>query len=596
MTLPPLGENDDCTALNDWLDKMHHRSGDGLSSTDRLHQEKVFTNLVYQVYALLRFAKVGGKNLTQLRSLFDSRLNMTIHGSDTGSWRESAQGDLSVCKDILYEFKAFTAEIVPVGFKELQHLRYWLCTIFSCTALASHAITKRVILRLRVCCMLYFCLCLDLIDFGIFSEDEMINLYWVTMTMIFARFFGNGEDGMVGSEMDASPQERWWSKMRQIATRYTLRGGMAARSADGSANFDFDAVLFQVFTRGDGLRVWEKERGRRDLGGNTKEAEAKKQSSRFLNVDTDLFVPKAMLAKGRCFERWRGDMEEVHDLKEGIDFQTHADGRVVYFANNAGESVIDEAKFDASLPACLSVVGATKMLKTLVVSTEAGANSDSKVFWDIVVGMRYRFGDGRIHRSPDKASRVVLSGAECQRMARLYYKADADGGMGVAQPTGISKWKAQAWVNELARLQSAHGWLESFEAEQATGLGASEWPLELRGDEEDFIDISLDEDEEEQEEQEEEEDVVTVAALPPLVELTQEAMWVQHGIASSDIESNSAAAQLTAVVAIAERAALVADDADFDEAGVRVRRASSRRNAGRPRTAFIPDLDNLAHQ
>ena len=67
--------------------------------------------------------------------------------------------------------------------------------------------------------------------------------------------------------------------------------------------------------------------------------------------------------------------------------------------------------------------------------------------------------------------------------------------------------------------------MDSFEAVQASGLGASEWSID--------------------EEEEDGGDAVAAAALQPIAGLTQEAMWAQHGIASTDIESNSAVAQLT---------------------------------------------------
>ena len=218
---------DQVGGLGTWLSTLMMQSGDGKMGVELLHQQKVFLNIIYMYRELLKFSATPGQSMTTLQERFDTKLTKFLCCADLGgSWKDKCKSNMAVGKDMLFNHfeKLFTADIVPYAREEFVWVRHCLCTIFACCLLPAERVTPGVRRRVEAACCTYYALVLDLIQFGIYTEEEMVNLYFIQVGVVIARSFGSG-GGMILRESIAEVQERFWKKLRDIARNQTARGG-----------------------------------------------------------------------------------------------------------------------------------------------------------------------------------------------------------------------------------------------------------------------------------------------------------------------------------------------------------------------------------
>lgn len=449
--------------------------------------------------------------MTTLQERFDTKLTKFLCCADLGgSWKDKCKSNMAVGKDMLFNHfeKLFTADIVPYAREEFVWVRHCLCTIFACCLLPAERVTPGVRRRVEAACCTYYALVLDLIQFGIYTEEEMVNLYFIQVGVVIARSFGSG-GGMILRESIAEVQERFWKKLRDIARNQTARGGGHGAQhrkqqqrpaqqqpegdemeADGGGKsrptFDVEPVEREIMARYDVGQLWQCERGSTGGAGATSVAGINSRCGpRWLDeqavLETEWVVPVCMFAAGRCMAE---DWDTVVRVMgwEGSAYHTATNGdRIVHCCESAGPGRIPD------LPTMTVCAG---VCETDSVVVEKSGQNKVSVYWAGERVIRRTGVGGAILETKITLPKRPLcaSGGPAKNVVRqlceAFYLPAERGGVAAQRPVGISN--AEGWKQELFRLAcTEHSWDDVAETdiciERIGGSAADGWPPALTG-------------------------------------------------------------------------------------------------------------------
>eukprot|EP01047_Picozoa_sp_COSAG01_P041935 COSAG01_NODE_3632_length_5845_cov_9.676297_2_plen_832_part_00 len=516
--LAPDSEIVDEGGIGTWLSTLMMQSGEGKMSVELLHQQKVFLNIIYMYRAMLKFSATTETSLTTLQDRFDATLTAWLCCEDLGgSWKDKCKSNMAIGKDMLFNYfdALFTVDIVPYAREEFVWVRYCLCTIFACCSLPAEQVTTAVRRRVEAACTTYYALVLDLISFGIYTEEEMVNLYFIQVGVVIARAFGS--DGcMILREAIAQVQEQFWKSLRETARRFTARGGGHYKnkeqgaqpigedggSTDGADNTNStgntskksrpvwqpEPVTREIMGRHDVRQLWNCEHGSTGGGAGASSVAGinERCGPRWLAdndiLDTDWVIPACMFESGRCMAR------EWETVVKVMGWQAST-----YNTDESGDLII--ACSDSSSPGqkptlpTMTVCAGVRETDTLVVEPHGQKHA---VYWRGLRVIRRTGLGGTVLQSevhlPQRHLRA--SGTIAENAVRKYcgyfYRSEAEGGVAAQKPASIGQLKADGWRQELFRLVDAHTWdaiaeAADVELERIGGSAAEGWPPALQG-------------------------------------------------------------------------------------------------------------------
>jgi hypothetical protein len=322
--------------LGTWLNNLMMRSGDGTLNVELLHQMKVFLNLIYMNREILKFSATATVSLTSLHDKFDRRLTQFLCTAGLGgSWKDKCSSNMAIGKDMIFNHfdVLFSSDICPYGHEEFKWIRHCLCTIFACCLLPAENVTPKVRRRVEAACVTYYSLVLDLIVMGIYTEDEMVNLYFVQVGIVIARCFGS-QGCMVMRESIAEVQECFWKKLRTYSRDMTAHGGGLARkkpnacdeplatspatttTAKAEPTFDPQPITLEVAARYDIHQLYEQEHAHaRTVGARSVAGINKRCGPRWLHdhkvLEDEFVIPACMFDDGRTLAKTWDTVVEV---------------------------------------------------------------------------------------------------------------------------------------------------------------------------------------------------------------------------------------------------------------------------------------------
>jgi hypothetical protein len=483
------------------------RSGDGTLNVELLHQMKVFLNLIYMNREILKFSATATVSLTSLHDKFDRRLTQFLCTAGLGgSWKDKCSSNMAIGKDMIFNHfdVLFSSDICPYGHEEFKWIRHCLCTIFACCLLPAENVTPKVRRRVEAACVTYYSLVLDLIVMGIYTEDEMVNLYFVQVGIVIARCFGS-QGCMVMRESIAEVQECFWKKLRTYSRDMTAHGGGLARkkpnacdeplatspatttTAKAEPTFDPQPITLEVAARYDIHQLYEQEHAHaRTVGARSVAGINKRCGPRWLHdhkvLEDEFVIPACMFDDGRTLAKTWDTVVEV--MRWGAEAYTKdaASGNCVIHCSDSATP-----RMPAIVQTKMTVCAATREVETLHVDR----NGDGKVlvYWAGTRTIRRTNASGGVLEShvPLPERHLCATGAaknEVRALCEHFYRPVADGGVAATKPCPLPG-RAKAWRAELYMLVHTHGWEAIADTgvvtEKVAGSAATAWPLALQG-------------------------------------------------------------------------------------------------------------------